>query len=285
MLQIYILKDNFVMWHLFYAVLTAANMFFAYAFARKKKCPVWIAYAFSITLFIGGGQSAVIWRLGPQENLGLLILLILLLYMTKEQHKRKTVILIIMTIFLGGIKESFLMLLPVLPIMMSIWDVRSQNRNVTLRSLAEAIRKNKIYAIITWLIFVIDIAIIVFVVGTNNNGYAGVDTSAGLKSVIYSAYYILTGKLKTYLLLSALGIMILGICIGMQHKEGTVTKKEVLDKIIIYCFIYGYILVTQIVLHLKSGMSERYLLPSVAAFALMWSHSKRQARPGALTIK
>lgn len=269
-LQIYFMKDHFVMWHLLYAVLTSVNMFFAYIFARKQNCSVWISYAFSIVIFFGSGQSAVMWRLGPQENLGLLILFMLLIYMTKKQDKRKTIILIILAIFLGGIKESFLMLLPVLPIMMSIWDVRSQNESVTIGSLLNEIKKNKIFTLITWLIFVIDIAIIVFVVGTNNNGYAGVDASMGLKSIVYNVYYVLTGKLKVYLLLSLLGIVILGICIGVYYKKEKVAKKQIIDKMIIYGLLYGYILVTQVILHLKSGMFERYLLPSVVAFAMIW---------------
>lgn len=269
-LQIYILKDNFVMWHLSYALLTAVNMFLAYVFVRKQKCPVWIAYAFSIIIFIGRGQSAVIWRLGPQENLGLLILFTLMLYMTKEQHRRKIVVLIILTILLGGIKESFLVLLPVLPIMMSIWELRNQGREMTLRSLAEKIRENKIYMLITWLLFAIDIAIIVFGVGTNNNGYAGVDTTAGLKSMVHDMYYVLTGKLKIYFLLSVLGIVIASFCIVNYHKERKATKKEVITKLVIYCFLCGYILMTQVVLHLKSDMFERYLIPSVVAFAMLW---------------
>lgn len=119
---------NFELWHIFYTLLASLSLFLSYVFARKMKCPMWISYIFSILIF-AGSQVAVFWRLGPQENLATILLMLVLIQLfeyVKKKTPLKLLVLVVLTIFLGGIKEAFLILLPILPLLLVFWEIREE---------------------------------------------------------------------------------------------------------------------------------------------------------------
>lgn len=105
-LQVWLLGTNFMLWHIMQTVLIILSMFFSYVFVRKMRIPSWMACIFVAVIFIGR-QSEVLWRLGPQENLGVLFLMLTLLSLLHYLKNKRTLIISIPLMFLlGGVKEQ-----------------------------------------------------------------------------------------------------------------------------------------------------------------------------------
>lgn len=138
-IECFLVGDNFFVWHILQTFISVLSLFLSYVFARKMQCTVWMAYIFSTIIFIGGGQSDVFWRLGPQENWGILILMLTLICLYKYAEVDKVgnlVKTILMTILLGGIKESFLLILPLLPIWFVYWQIRKRNETISFHNIS-----------------------------------------------------------------------------------------------------------------------------------------------------
>lgn len=272
--QCYFFRDNFVLWHVFQTVTAACGLFLSYVFARRMKCSVWGAYIFAIIIFIGGGQAAVWWRLGPQENLGIIILMSSLLslqnYLLKNT-KEYLVLSVILTILLGGIKESFLMILPLLPVWIAYEEIKRNKQDICFCNIWIALKNRWIYFLTTYFVFLVDIAIILFVVGTNKIEYAGIDASYGIVDLIKGIVWILCGRLRLYVITSIIGILclIFPACISWVNKQRG-SLLSLVHHAAIPVLLFGYFLGAQFIIHAKSGMFERYLLPTTVAFAYFW---------------
>lgn len=271
--ECYFFGDKFVLWHVFQTVAAATSLFLSYVFARRMKCEVWVSYIFAIIIFIGGGQSAVWWRLGPQENLGIILLMLTLLSLRSYVEKNKTsnlILSIILTVLLGGIKEAFLLLLPLLPVLISYWTINQVGRNVSVRNICVELKKRWIYSVMTYLVFLIDMAIIILYVGTNKIGYSGIDTSYRLRDYVKGIFGIVDGRLGLYIKITVIGIIFLFIPILIIYIKEKHKIFKFLIPMIFPVLAFGYFLGVQMILHAKSGMYERYLLPATVAFAYFW---------------
>ena len=271
--ECYFFGDNFMLWHVFQTFTAAAGLFLSYVFARKMKCTVLEAYIFAVMIYVGAGQSAVWWRLGPQENLGTILFMLTLLSLRSYLNKNKVVNLIlsiVLTILLGGIKESFLLLLPLLPIWITYWDIRQSGQAVNWHNLWSAVKKRWIYFATVFLVFIIDLGIIILYVGTNKIGYAGIDTSYGIVDFLKGILGIVRGRISLYIIATIIGVLFLvvPICISWIREQHRLLC--FVPDIIIPVLSFGYFLGVQFILHAKGGMYERYLLPTTIAFACFW---------------
>ena len=271
--ECYFLRDNYLGWHILQTMLSATSMWLCYVFSRKCKCPKWLAYGFSIVVFIGGGQSAVLWRLGPQECLGILLLMITLLLLLRYScTSSKTALAgcIITTILLGGIKEAFLLILPILPMLLILWKSANGNNKISIKYVMNCLKSDFIYVLAVYSTFAVDILIIFFVMGTNKIGYAGVDQTFRAIDYLKGFYYITTGRLGLYLRWSLYGsvFLILPMWIGEYRRTGRILSFW--RQIWLPVILLAYLMAAQYVLHAKSTMYERYLLPSTCIISAFW---------------
>lgn len=266
--ECYLLGDCFKLWHIAQSVIAVLSLFTAYFFARRMQTPPWLSYLFAMAIFLGGGQSAVLWRLGPQECLGVLLFMLTLICLTYyAEQKRVFILSAILTFFLGGIKESFLILLPLLPILLLIMEIRRGKEN-SLKECLNMIKGKWQYWIVTYAIFAVDICIVIFRVGTNKIGYAGIDEEFGLMEYAKAIFEICRGSFGVYTLVSVIGVCFLFILIYIWRQSFFI--KAALPKILTSLLIFGYILASQFVLYAKGGMYERYLIPATIGFAVFW---------------
>lgn len=272
--ECYFLGDNFALWHGLQTVAAAAGLYLSYMFARRMKCTVWGASVFAIIIYIGGGQSAVWWRLGPQENWGIIIFMLTLLSLQSYLRNNKSgnmLLSVVLTIFLGGIKEAFLLLLPLLPVWAAYWEVNCDGQDISLHNICTSLKKRRIYCVATYLVFLVDMAVILLYVGTDRIEYAGIDAAYGILDFIRGIWNIVRGRLRLYVITTMIGVvfLLIPVCISWAKKQ-----REVLFRFARYMIIpvltFGYFLGVQFVLHVKSGMFERYLLPTTVAFAYFW---------------
>lgn len=269
--ETWLFGNQFVLWHIAQSVISVLSLYSAYIFARKMKTAFWQAYLFVIVVFIGR-QSAILWRLGPQESIGMLLLFLTLISLQNYIENKKVLpISIILTFFLGGIKESFLLLLPLLPFLLVFMELKNCELKISLKSAMELVRKRWIYFVASYLIFAVDMAVILCVVGTNKIGYAGIDAAFTLKDYIISFVQISLDDMRPYVVCTVIGslfcIIPISILVVQRKKE---MVKEYFVHLGISIITLGYFLVSQYVLYAKSGIGERYLVPVVAGVAIFW---------------
>lgn len=126
-------------------------------------------------------------------------------------------------------------------------------------SLKKVLYKNLIL-IVPFIIMIIEIYIIIFFVGTNKIGYAGLDSS--ILNTLFGMFSIITNLLKPkYLLI--LGLLI--IFIGLFIYRGLFKLKSLFLPALLFLFI----VIPNLILYAKSGFWGRYLLPSSVGFAFL----------------
>lgn len=198
-LEAFICGTSLLAWHLFHMLLMISTFFLTYVFARTMNCSILSSLLFTLVSLVGQ-QSSVIWRLGPQEGIGILLLMLTLLSLIRYSTKSTTgnlILSIVATVLLGGIKESFLLLLPILPVFLIFLDLKNAKEGFHINAVTKAFVRRKAYVVATFAVGLVDLSIILFYVGTCSIGYAGIDSSMGIKNILWlcliSAWEGLTG--------------------------------------------------------------------------------------------
>lgn len=256
---------NFYFWHLSVAIECGLYMAFSYILARKLKANVLPSIIFSFVWLIGS-QDEIIWRMGTQENMGMVFLglsfIMAHLYFEKGT-KKLGIAMAISTILMMMCKESFLVLGPSIILFLFYLYVSSidEDSNIFIK-LWGFIKKYKIFIIVVCLFVLISLGIIVFYVGLMDQGYAGIDTSYSIIDYIRITYYVFIRDLKEYWALFA--IMALEFVYTIVSKF---LKKE-FNRKLFHILLVGFVLIAyslciEAVLHAKSSIFDRYKLPCI----------------------
>ncbi len=259
-LQSYFWGDNFTLWHFMYGILTSANMYLAYYYARFRKCPMSVAFSFAVTIFVGCWQTQVIWRLGPQENICVFCLLLSIISMRKVYDGEGLfwrIMRIVSVILLAGSKESFLLLLPALPFLILIWDVLDRKVS-NWETFIKWVKSNLCFILFVYILFFACIFMLVTFIGGTSFGYAGVDNSFGISDWIKGILGIAFGDLKIYELVAAMALVFMVYeVVKMDREKRLVTTMALVLMFLLLSANMGI----QFILHAKSGLLARYTLP------------------------
>lgn len=274
--EIFVLKDNLFLWHILYSIISIINIFLSYKVMRKFQLPIWLSVTFPVIYLCGGTQIQAMWALGLPEGLAveifMLCLLLLLRYLEKPT-KARMIILIIASAFLGGVKESFLLLLPAFPLIALNYEdyILNIREKTLMKTIWKHIIRHRLYYGCLFVIFIVDIAIILLIVGT---GYTntGVGYELGIGGI--GSYLFLTFSywMKQYLGWSLFGILfVLVPCmISIFKKNGKALLCNYVKSFAIPLLLLAYILASQLFLHFRTGMTYRYLLPTTIFIAMFW---------------
>ncbi len=268
-IQTWLFRDNFFAWHVMYAVIAAFCFELPYAYARSGGCPMWLSYVFSMMIYVGGGQSPALWRLGPQEAFGMILLLLVILLLRsyfQQGGALRLVGFLLAMILLAGVKESFLIFLPFLPVILIKWEIERREA-VSLTDLTTAVKRYAVPTTAVFAIFIIAIYIILFRVGTNEIGYAGIDSSYAIMDYLIGICRIVIGSLRPYVFAWAAGnLLIIAILwVNWQNIAPVVRFSAITDTI-----VCDTLMCMQMILYAKSGMIERYLLPATFLVGVLW---------------
>jgi len=255
---------NFLGWSIYRGLLGVLTSFFLFLFMRIIGFSVLESILFSCLTLIGE-QSAIWWRLGPNETIGMFLLSMSLLFLsfsifsTKKQVLYE-VLFVVFTIFASLSKESFILIIPAL-LFWKIWLYSKKNGTKWLETI-----KNNISPIIILLIVCFsEILFIKYFVGTAKIGYAG-----------YEGFNLLAFK-KTGLKLSSIGhariilievVLVIIFCF-IGHKEDKHLCFSNLKEFTLPITLFGLIVTPQILLYMKSGIYERYLLPGLLGYSYL----------------
>ena len=229
-----------------------------YYIARKLNCSV--KYAIATALFIMvGPQSATWWKLGPQELTGTWIfaLGIWFILKSKETKKKRYNMAAILLFFVDSLyKESFIMLLPAVILFYLYMEL--EGKAINWKNLGKAIKGQLASLLVLGIIFLAEIYLIVFEVGTNQIGYVGIDTAMGLWDYIK----VLLNNVRLYLRIGPYIIFVLALCVLFASD-----LLKMIVRLKWELFFALVMVLPQMVLYSKSGLEERYVIPWVYGVA------------------
>lgn len=268
----YLFGDHPAIYRMIFCVSGIATYVFLYMSVRNLKCSVAFSHLFT-SLVLMGRQFEAWYRIGNQENLGMLFLAVCLYLLTKQYKdnlfKRSTDIWIVVWAFCSALmKESFLLLIPAV-----VWlrlGLEAVHNLRSLRDLLKIFIRNILFIIISAVFFLVNIYIIVVYVGVNKIDHAGLDTSYGIQEYIWALQRLCRDFLHSYVLLAyvILGITLISLCFMFLTKR---LRFDANVKLLLVLLMFGgYVVLTQMVLHAKGGMFDRYLLPATVGFAVIF---------------
>ncbi len=238
--------SDFVKWSLYNGFLCCFALALFYFGMRHLKFSFGESIALLIITFIGP-QASIWWRLGPGESLGMVFLGLSFYFMAisfkKGNYQLNNLLFIFFLILSSLTKESFLIIIPAM-IFFKIW-YEKENKWFSIK---ESIFRNFLL-IFPLIVLFIEIYVIRYKVGTS---YAGLDSKF---SDIFGNIMVTTFHfIKTYLnlLIVILLLFIIGILI----------KTRIIKLNFLSFAFFGLILIPNIILYSKTGLEERYLLPS-----------------------
>ena len=258
--------NNFTAWSVYTIFLLFTSLLCFYYGMRKLKYSILESLCFLILVFIGQ-QMAVWWRLGPSETIGMVFLGLAFYFMVniEKRYSLNTCLFCFFLICASLCKESFIIIIPAF-LIFKIWH----EKELFNLSVKKAVLKNRLL-LIPFVVMIINLLIVVFVVGTNKIGYAGV--SGGIFPLLKGILSIIKNRFIEY-------IIIVAIFFGAIYFELKDGKKLLLfSKKLIFSFIICVLIVApNLILYSKSGMGERYLLPSLIGIAFVIVSFIKEAR-------
>lgn len=229
-----------------------------YYCARQMKCNMVYAALFSMTVMVGY-QSAVWWKLGPQESYDIMMFAVGFFFLLKwlSTERRGYAFASLGALFLMSIyKEPFILLLPFVGLYMLY--VEMQDKKVTAANLWAAVKKRLPYLLAIGILFTVEMFLIIFVIGTNNYSYVGLDVSLTADQYIQVWSNAVHGNLKWY--------MRFGILMGLIF----LTYWEQTKKLGWEILLAAAVIVPQCVTYSKTALEERYILPCVFGYAFFF---------------
>ena len=208
-----------------------------------------------------GYQSAVWWKLGPQEAQCTLLFSIGFFCMLKWLDNDRTGWAIGSIAFFFAMcnyKESFIILVPFLMLYVLYHDFNKSGEKITWPNIWGHIRNRLWYYLILGIIFTVIILVIVFFVGVNDYDMVGLDASVPWRVYVEAFQDALGSDLKWYYRFGVLLFLIL------------LTYWEELKKMWKEILLIAAFLIPQIVIFGQAGIKERYILPSAIAFSMFF---------------
>ncbi len=231
----------------------------------------------TLTLFITfiGPQSAIWWRLGPNETIGITFLGLSFLFMSRCLNKKRSYrlnnILFAFFLLLSSLcKESFLIIVPAF----IVYKVFNEKNSLKI-SLKKSLQKNLI-SIVLILAFILEIYFIKSYVGLNKIGYAGIDLN--LKSTMRGILGILNHLITPYFYILFLAFILLII-------QKAISKHYSFKPLVLPAIFSILVVAPNLVLYAKSGMWERYFLPTSFGLAFLISSLTKEYGEGIRIMK
>lgn len=235
-----------------------AALVLLYYCARQMKCNMVYAALFALTVLVGY-QSAVWWKLGPQESYDIMMFALgfyLLLKWLRTGRRWYSFGSIGAFFLMSVYKEPFILTLPFVGLYVLYEEM--QGRKVTFLHLWEAVKCRLPYLLALGLIFVVEMFLIVFVIGTNNYSYVGLDESVTMEQYVQAWSLAAHTDLKWYVRF--------GVVLGLIF----LTYWEQFKKLGWEILLALAVIIPQCVSYSKTSMTERYLLPCVLGFAFFF---------------
>lgn len=265
-LEVKLFGTDFFAISLYSGILGALTFSFFYFAARKMKYSVLESLLFVLLAFVGA-QMKIWWMLGPNETIGMFFLGLSFFFMAKctegKKYLRNSILFVIFLIAASLSKESFIIVVPAF-VFFKIWN-ETHVFNIQLK---ESLQKN-ILLIFPIIVMVVELSLILFVVGTNKLGYAGLENN--IQKLIKGMFAIVSDKemLGGYFALLAVVAALYLTNIIFAKPGKPMACQQSCDNIFAPMVFSFLILFPNIILYGKCGMGGKYLLPSTVGLAFL----------------
>lgn len=248
LLEIKLFGTDFFVWGLYDGLLAwAASSLMAF-FMLSLSFTLFEAVVFPLLLFLGF-QTGIWWRFGTAETIGMPLVGVMLVA-AAVGAKRKSIVLDIVFVLAGVLlmlaKETFILFIPAL-VFMKVWLGAKEAG----RGWAWAIRKEALPAAVLLAVAGAEILFIRFFVGTTGIGYAGY---GGFEAGPF------VSALVNYLYASHAWLVPVSLALALSALRRRSGASGDIAAVLVFMLLA---LVPQALLHARSGVSERYLLPGV----------------------
>ncbi len=267
----YLFGSNMLYWNIYTAVKGVLTCYLLYFTARHTGNGRIISALF-VAVIILGAQYTPWYRSVNQENTGLL-LCALTLWLIAYQHDRRrersallNVLIVASAVVCGLIKESFTLFMPVF-VMAKIWlqycGTGREEPPADKRKLLGCLRENAIPCGAILAAMLVNLYWIVFEVGTDKLSYAGFHEEIPLSRYIDGIRVSLFSYLDWYTYMGAV-VIVLAV---MGYR---LIDRRFLRQYLGFLAIGCYIMAVQLVAHATSLMWERYIIPYIIGWALVF---------------
>jgi hypothetical protein len=253
--QVYLFGTHFPLHSLYNLVLMLGTVSFLYLTARKTGFNRLEAGILPLLTMLGE-QTALWWKLGTNESIAMFLFSGALFALVASAYCKRPLAWLIGSILLMILsslaKESFVLLIPVYLFIM-VWH----NRHVGKEGWTGSIFRHLIPIILLLAVFSAELAL-VFHAGINWS-YAGVEGFHFWKFVKAFVNLFIMGNGALVLLLSA----IFAVPLLREKKKGNLIS-------LLPGFMSAFLVILpQVFLYSKSGITERYLIPGVFGYSLL----------------
>jgi len=264
LIDTYFFMDHFGILSIKNAVVVSTSATCFYAYAKKMDLNCFFSMVFPAIILLGNQQTSVFWRLGTQEPVGILLFSFCMLstwYLANKSTLPRKILFVILLALLSLIKESFLACVPGFFVLLFSLYVRNQKiSNATFKETIRLFLKSYIIEMVILIsMLLIESYILIFKTGLNRIGYAGFKASDGIFYYLEGIYLEITRVFFPYFVLLVVFILFVQMSWGVKIKLADAFE---------VCFAV-YILLSQLVIHAKCGMYERYFLPATVGVAYM----------------
>ena len=253
----YVFGSNMLAFSVINAIEIILCMIFLYYCGRIMGAGKLYSGLFSLISLIGY-QSVVWWKLGPQEALGCMLFaagFYCMLRWLKGAKAAWGITSLVIFFMMCNYKEAFIMLLPFCGLYVIYTAAGEMNKLTDFKVIFNGLKGKYWYIIGLAGIFIYAVAAILLVVGLTSYGGFNVKESLSVRGYLQVFFDSLSGDLKWYKWFTLLFAAIL-LTFWDEFKK---LWKEVL---LLFAF-----LVPQFALYAQTGISERYMLPSVIGYA------------------
>jgi len=265
-LEMKLFGDNFFALSFYTGILIAISFSFFYLGARKLRYSV-IESLFLVLLTFVGTQAAIWWRLGPNETVGMALLSLSFYFMARCLANKNYIVnssLANIFLILASLsKESFVIIVPAF-VVFKIWN---ESREFDI-SIKKSLQKNYLSAF-PLAATAVELYAIIFMVGTNQIGYAGATSS--VSELAKGVWTILFTESMLWSWLKFLFLIILLFLISsfLEKSDKLNFLKRSIRKLALPIVFSLLIILPNLALYAKSGIIAHYFLPITLGLAFL----------------
>lgn len=235
-----------------------------YIMARKMKMNRLWAALFDVIVVIG--PQFICWsRVANQENTGLLLITLAMYYLVlavNEDDVKKARWYRLWAVFwavcMSLFKEAFVLFLPALYLFEVCLVEQKEDSGFSkkwfINRLFNPLKNHPVSWIILGITCLLELWTIIFVVGTESVDYVGISQSTPVREYLEGIWFSINNDCFWGILL-IIGAVTVIVAAATRH--GNIIWKKSAFKVL----LCGYIIVSQMALHAKVTMFERYLVP------------------------
>ena len=255
---------NAVLWFIYITVIGSLTCFFLFLFGRVLKFSIPVSLLFAIAILLGNQSEIWIRPLIP-DGLGMFFLSLVLVILSKvcrDSNPRRVdqITFIILVILMSLSKESYILFIPTIIALKIYLTAYFQQKSI--KKIIQEYRKTLAVLIA---IFTLEMIYILFFLGTNATGYAGVDEkSFQILSLVTTAGQLLNAGLMGITLLAIASYWITNYYFKKQ------SFNIFLNELKPYGVFLLIALIPQTFLYAKSGIvAAFYLFPFIVIACLL----------------